>query len=90
MNNLSCKTIKNIKPFHIFLSGGAGFGKSHLIKTIYISISKVQMYDGGHPEKPRILLLAPADVPTINTDGTTIHTALGITAGSKSYPLNDR
>ena len=66
IKNLSCKTIKNTKPFHIFLSGGAGFGKSHLIKTIYMAISKVLMYDGGHPEKPRILLLAPTVVATIN------------------------
>ena len=90
MKNLSSKTIKNIKPFHIFLTGGAGVGKSHLIKTIYMSISKVLMYKGGHPEKPRILLLAPTGVAAINIDGTTIHNALRITAGSKLYPLNDR
>ena len=29
--NLSRKTVKNIKPFHIFLTGGAGADKSHLI-----------------------------------------------------------
>ena len=90
MKNLSSKTIKNIKPFHIFLTGGAGVGKSHLIKNIYMSISKVLMYKDGHPEKPRILLLAPTGVAAINTDGTTIHTTLGITVGSKLYPLNDR
>ena len=67
IKNLSCKTIKNTKPFHIFLSGGAGFGKSHLIKTIYMAISKVLMYDGGHPEKPRVLLLAPTVVATISS-----------------------
>ena len=90
MKNLSSKTIKNIKPFYIFLTGGAGVGKSHLIKTIYMSISKVLMYKGGHPEKPSILLLAPTGVAAINTDRTTIYTALGITVGSKLYPLNDR
>ena len=47
------------------------------------------MYKGGHPEKPRILLLAPTGVAAINIDGTTIHSALG-TVGSKLYPLNDR
>ena len=90
MKNLSSKTIKNIKSFHIFLTGGAGVGKPHLIKTIYMSISNVLIYKGGHPEKPRILLLAPTGVAAINIDGTAIHTALGITVGSKLYPFNDR
>ena len=92
MKNLSSKTIKNIKPFHIFLTGGAGVGKSHLIKTIYMSISKVLMYKGGHPEKPRIPLMGPTSVgvAAINIDRTTIHTALEITVGSKLYSLNDR
>ena len=36
MKNLSSKTIKINKPFHIFLTGGAEVGESHLIKTIYM------------------------------------------------------
>ena len=55
-----------------------------------MSISKVLMYKGDHPDKPRIPLLAPTGVAAINIDGTTIHTALGITVGNKLYPLNDR
>ena len=90
MKNLSSKTIKINKPFHIFLTGGAEVGESHLIKTIYMSISKILMCKNDHPEKPRILLLARTGVATINIDGTTIHIALGITVGSKLYPLNDR
>ena len=90
MKNLSSKTIKNIKAFHIFLTGGAGVGKSHLIKTIYMSISKVLIYKGGHPEKPRVPLLAPTGVVAINIHGATIDTALEITVSSKLYPLNDR
>ena len=42
--------------FYIFIRGGAGVGKSHLIKTICISLSKVLIYKGGDLEKPRILL----------------------------------
>ena len=32
--NLSSKVMKKVKPFHIFLTGGGGVVKSHLIKTI--------------------------------------------------------
>ena len=90
MRNLSSKHVKYVKPFHIFLTGGAGVGKSHLIKTIFMSISKLLSFKGGDPEKPRILILAPTGVAAINIDGTTIHTALGINVGHKLYPLNDR
>ena len=45
--NLSSKVMKKVKPFHIFLRGGGGVVKSHLIKTIYMSINKVLMYKGG-------------------------------------------
>ena len=86
---LNYKIIKNIKPFHILLSRDAGHGKSHLMKTIYMSISKVLIYKDDHQEKPRILLLALTDVAVIHIDGTAIHTALGITVGIKLYSLND-
>ena len=82
--------MKYIKPFHIFLTGGAEVGKSHLIKTIFKSNSKLLSFKGGDPEKPRIFILAPTGVTAINIDGTTtIHTALGINVGDTLYPLND-
>ena len=40
MKNLSSKTMKR---FHIFLTAGAGVGKPHLVKTVYISIGNVLM-----------------------------------------------
>ena len=49
-----------------------------MIKTIYMSLSKVLMYKGGELDKPRILLLAPTGVAAININATTIHSGLGI------------
>ena len=34
IKSLRCKVIKKVKLFHIFITGGAGFRKFHLIKTI--------------------------------------------------------
>ena len=47
------------------------------------------MYKGGHLGKPRVLILAPTGVGTVNIDGTTNHIASRITVDSKLYPLND-
>ena len=33
--SLRCKVVKKLKSCHIFITGGAGVGKSHLIKTIF-------------------------------------------------------
>ena len=61
-----------------------------MIKTIYMSLSKVLMYKGGELDKPRILLLAPTGVAAININGTTIHSGLGINVGGKLYPLSEQ
>uniref|UniRef100_A0A7M5V9S6 ATP-dependent DNA helicase n=2 Tax=Clytia hemisphaerica TaxID=252671 RepID=A0A7M5V9S6_9CNID len=76
VKNLSSKVPRNIEPFRIFLTGGGGVGKSHLLTTIYHSLSKLLMYRGGEPTKERILVLAPTGVAAINVNGTTIHTGL--------------
>ena len=72
------KVIKKVKSFHIFLTGGARVGKSHLIITIFLSLNKFLGYKGGDADIPRILFLAPTGVATININGTTIHSGLGI------------
>ena len=89
VKNLSSKHVKYIKPIHIFLTGRAEVGKSHLFKAIFMSISKLLSFKGGDPEKPRILILPPTGVAAINIDGATIHTTLRINVGHKLYPLND-
>ena len=87
---LNLRVLKKVAPFYIFLTGGGGVSKSHLIKTIHISLTKVLMHKGGNPEKPRILLLAPTGVAAININGITVHTDLSINVRSKMYPLNGR
>ena len=90
IKSLGCKIHQNVKLFYVFITGGAGVGKSHMIKTIYMSLSKVLMYKGGELDKPRILLLAPTGVAAININGTTIHSALGTNIGGKLYPLSEQ
>ena len=52
VKNQSCKVFKQVKPIHLLITGGAGVGKSHLMRTIYLSVTKTLMYRGGNPDKP--------------------------------------
>ena len=90
IKSLGCKIHQNVKPFYTFITDGAGVRKSHLIKSIYMLLSKVLMYKGGELKKPRVLLLAPTGVAAININGTTIHSALGTNIGGKLYPLSEQ
>ena len=78
-----------LQSFHLFLTGGSGCGKSHLIKTVYQSVSKLLLYRGERPDKPRVLLLAPTGDSSININGTTLHSALGLPCQGPLYPLNN-
>ena len=88
VKNLNCKVPGEIQPLHLFLTGGAGSGKSHLIKTIYASLSKTLNFGVCKLDKPKVLLLAPTGVAAINISGTTIHSGLSIPpeARGKSVP----
>ena len=77
-------------PLHLFLSGNGGCGKSHLIKTINHSVSKLFLYQSGRPVKPRVLVLAPTGVAAININGTTIDSGLNIPCRGKLMPLSDK
>ena len=79
-------TVKNIRslkpekinPIYLFITGGAGSGKSHLIKTIYHTAVKTFQHASSNPDLPTVLLMAPTGVSAINIDGTTVNTGLAI------------
>ena len=78
VKNLSSDNPKELSPLYLFITGGAGTGKSHLIKTIHAALSKTLSYRSNCIDKPYVLLLAPTGVAAININGNTIHSALGI------------
>ena len=68
------KNLNFMKPkIYLFITGGGGAGKSHLIKTIYHTVIKTFRYGGMNPENPTVLLSAPTGVAAININGTTIN-----------------
>ena len=68
--------IEKPNQFRIFLSGGAGVGKSFLVKVITEQLKRIlkeprQNYD----EEPPVLVTASTGKAATNIDGTTLHSA---------------
>ena len=85
IKNMNSLKPEDVKPLHLFLTGGGGAGKSHLIKAIYHTTVKTFRHFSVNPELPTVLLLAPTGVAAINIDGTTVNTGLGIPKETGAY-----
>ena len=92
IKNMNSLKPVDVQPIHLFVTGGAGAGKSHLIKAIYHTATKSFRHITNNPEKPTVLLMTPTGVAAININGTTIHTALAIPkeSGDNVPPLSDQ
>ena len=76
--NLNALKPSQVDPIHVFITGGGGAGKSHLIKAIYHTVTKTFRHAPANPELPSVLLMAPTGVAAININRTTVHSALAI------------
>ncbi|XP_033725275.1 uncharacterized protein LOC117315237 [Pecten maximus] len=78
-------------PLYAFLTGGAGVGKSVVIKTLYQALKRhLCAREGDNPENCKVLLCAPTGKAAHNINGTTIHTAFKIlpNRGYQSYHVD--
>ena len=95
VNSWARKTITNysvdeavgIEPLQLFITGGAGTGKSHLIKTIDASLNKTLNYKSENLGTIKVLKLAPTGVAASNIDGNTIHSSLGIPVNCQTMQI---
>ncbi|XP_062577044.1 uncharacterized protein LOC134238944 [Saccostrea cucullata] len=60
-------------PLHLFITGGAGTGKSYLIKLIREYLNRL-----SNKNVPVVMLLAYTGLAAANISGSTIHSALSI------------
>ena len=69
------------EPFYLFLSGGAGVGKSHLTKVLFQAVYKyLNTRAGDDFHQIKAILVAPTGKAAYNIQGSTIHTALSVPA----------
>ena len=75
------------KLFQIFLSGGAGVGKSFLIKAITEYFKRVLRYPNQNPDQPSVLVAASTDKAATGINCISLHSAfhLPVKSGLKSH-----
>ena len=80
------------QPLNIFLTGGAGVGKSVVIRALYQALHRYCCSsEGQDPNDIRILLCAPTGKAAYNINGTTLHSAfhLPVSQGFSHYKALD-
>ena len=75
----------SVPPFHIFLTGGAGTGKSHVINCIKYYAQKAFSRITESAEDVTVLLLAHTGTAAFNISGETICSALKIGTSLSDY-----
>ena len=67
------------EPFHIFLTGGAGVGKSFLTKVTTEYFKRTWKTPGQNmDEHPSVVVTASTGRAAVNIDGTTLHSAFSL------------
>ena len=69
---------KDPEPLHLFLTGGAGTGKSHLVRAIQYEAQRLLSTTCDQPDQLCILLTAPTGIAAYNLNAATVHHTLNI------------
>ncbi|XP_052696227.1 uncharacterized protein LOC128174822 [Crassostrea angulata] len=77
-------TGEKCEPMHLFVTGGAGTGKSHLIRAIHFEASRLLSRIMSDPERISVLLAAFTGTAAFNIGGNTLHHLFSLT---KYFPL---
>ncbi|XP_029933198.1 uncharacterized protein LOC115377526 [Myripristis murdjan] len=82
---------KNPEPLRVFVTGGAGTGKSHLIRAIQYEAGRLLSTLCDQPDDICVLITAPTGIAAYNLNAATIHHTLSIgkQAGLPYTPLGE-
>ena len=71
-------------PFHIFLTGGAGVGKSHLVRTLVQTATRI-FSRNNQTDHNHVLVCAPTGTAAYNIAGHSIHSAFLLPINESKY-----
>ncbi|KAH9388383.1 hypothetical protein TYRP_023551 [Tyrophagus putrescentiae] len=74
--------IKLGKPFYLFVSGGAGTGKSFLIETLVMVVN--HHFPSANQQASSVILCAPTGRAAFNVGGATVHSTFALPVSSTS------
>ena len=80
MHVISCFKNPSCLPIYHFLSGGAGVGKSRVIKAINQSVMRLYRSEPGPVDSTEVLLVAYTGMAAHNIGGITAHSAFHLAA----------
>ena len=85
--------LKHIKtksdPLFLFLTGGAGVGKSVVVQALFQSLHRfLCAVEGQDPEDCKILITAPTGKAAYNVEGLTLHNAFRIDPNKRHRELS--
>ena len=84
---LNCKKDVCIEPLRLFITGGEGVGKSHLMKTISMfPLKTINLYSGSS-DKPKVLIVDLIGVAVMNINGATFNSGISIPSYVNKYTL---
>ena len=78
-NRIRNSTFRFLIPF---VSGGAGAGKSYLLKCLFQALYRLLESPYNDPEKPTVAIAAYTGVAARNVGGATLHSLLGFKFGT--------
>ena len=71
----------NDDPLRLFLSGGAGVGKSAVNSALHEALTRyLNSVPGENPDEAKVLKVAPTGKAALNMKGNTLHLAFKIPA----------
>ena len=76
--------IRKSQTLRVFVTGGAGTGKTVLVQALYQAISRTNDQPGRSLDQPLVLLCSYTGIAASHIKGTTIHSALGFTSRSNN------